>query len=125
MNHKRGAFMRPRHYKSPESFDKAVDKFIKERQSKELPVTWTGLALAMGFADRTCIDHYATYKGFSHSVKRAKALVQDAYEMRLHGNSPTGAIFALKCMGMREDLPTAPGKDESTTISFEVVSGKD
>jgi len=38
-------------------------------------------------------------KPFCDSVKRAKLYVEMEYEKRLHGTSPTGAIFALKNFG--------------------------
>lgn len=57
------------------------------------------MALALGFTSRGALDEYAHYDGFSHSVKRAKTYVELAYEKRLAGNAPTGAIFALKNMG--------------------------
>jgi hypothetical protein len=44
------------------------------------------------------------YDGFSHSVKRAKMIVENAYEKRLQGSNPTGAIFALKNMNWRDKI---------------------
>jgi len=63
------------------------------------PVTWTGLALFLGFSSRQSIAEYLNYEGFSDSVKKAKTFVEYEYEKRLAGNSPTGAIFALKNFG--------------------------
>jgi len=86
---------RPRKYNSPEEFDAKVDEYFIECDG---PVTWTGLALHLGFCSRSAIDEYAEYDGFSYSVKRAKLLVEHNYEKRL-GNSelsPSGTIFALK-----------------------------
>jgi hypothetical protein len=57
---------------------------------------------ALGFTSREAVDTYAGYEGFSDSVKRAKTLVENAYEKRLHGNNVAGAIFALKNMGWRD-----------------------
>ena len=93
---------RPRKYDSPEAFDQAVDKYITECKKSKEPVTWTGMALSMGFAARVSIDEYSKYDGFSYSVKRAKAIVEREYEKRLASNSPTGAIFALKNMGWKD-----------------------
>jgi len=89
---------RPRTIESPDQFDALVDEYIAVCKEEKRPVTWTGMALHLGFADRNGIDAYARYDGYSHSVKRAKTLVELAYEERLHGNSPAGAIFALKNM---------------------------
>ncbi len=101
---------RPRHYNSAEEFNEAVDSYIAQCMSDELPITWTGLALGLGFAGRSCIDEYAKYDGFSYPVKRAKTLVEHAYELRLNGDKPTAAIFALKNFGWkdRQDVDTNP-----------------
>jgi hypothetical protein len=90
---------RPRLYNSPEEFDAKVEAYQAYCKENEQPVTWTGLALFMGFAARACIDEYANYDGFSYSVKRAKTFIEWHYEMRLCGDKPTGAIFALKNFG--------------------------
>lgn len=90
---------RPRKYKSPEDFDAAVDAYIAKCREEDEPVTWTGMALALGFSSRQSIDEYQNYDGFSDSVKRAKSLVEHSYEKRLFGGNAAGPIFALKNMG--------------------------
>lgn len=90
-------------YPTPEEFDAAVDAYVQECKDEGKPVTWTGLALGMGFGGRFNIDQYAHYPGFEHSVQRARTIVEHNYELRLHSGSPTGAIFALKNMGWRDD----------------------
>jgi len=93
---------RPRIIKTPEEFTEKVDLYIAECGDTDTPITWTGLALSLGFCSRQSIDEYLNYDGFSDPVKRAKSLVESAYEKRLAGNSPTGAIFALKNMGWKD-----------------------
>lgn len=90
---------RPRKYKSPEEFDAKVNEYVEQCRRDEEPMTWTGLALFMGFAGRVCIDEYLEYEGFSYSVKRAKTIVENAYEKRLHSGNAAGPIFALKNFG--------------------------
>lgn len=90
---------RPRMFSSPEEFEEKVYEYQEHcRESKE-PVTWTGLALFLGLATRQSIDNYMEYPEFVDVVKKAKTFVEWHYEMRLSGNAPTGAIFALKNMG--------------------------
>jgi len=89
---------RPRTIESPEQFNALVDEYLDKCSEEKRPVTWTGMALHLGFASRQGIDEYQKYAGYSDCVKRAKTLVEMAYEERLHGNSPAGAIFALKNM---------------------------
>lgn len=90
---------RPRLYASPEDFDQRVLEYQEYCKETKEPVTWTGLALFLGFSSRQSIDEYLKYEGFSDSVKRAKTFVEWHYEMKLHGNTPSGSIFALKNFG--------------------------
>lgn len=91
---------RPRKYDSPEQFDAAVDDYVADRKIAERRLTWTGLALHLGFCSRVSIDEYAKYEGFSYSVKRAKLLVENSYEESLDKEgSPAASIFALKNFG--------------------------
>ncbi|MEN8721170.1 MAG: terminase small subunit [Oceanococcaceae bacterium] len=89
---------RPRKIKSAKEFDRLVDDYVTKCKEDGEPITWTGMALGIGLLSRNSIDEYATYPGFSHSVKRAKTFVENAYERNLHGASPAGSIFALKNM---------------------------
>lgn len=93
---------RPRKFTSPAKFDARVDEYVAKCAEEDEPLTWTGLALSLGFSSRQSIDEYLNYAGFSDSVKRAKALVEQSYEKRLSGNCPTGAIFALKNFGWKD-----------------------
>jgi hypothetical protein len=101
---------RPRHYDTSEDFDNMVDAYIAKCLLDNIAITWTGMALSLGFAGRACIDEYAKYAGFSYSVKRAKTLVEHAYELRLNGDKPTAAIFALKNFGWKDkqEIDTNP-----------------
>ena len=90
---------RPRLYQSPEAFDAKVDEYYHSCKETGEPITWTGLALYLGFSSRQSIDEYQEYEGFSDSVKRAKLLVEWAYEKRVLGANAAGPIFVLKNMG--------------------------
>ena len=78
---------RPRHYDTPEEFDAKVKEYYDWCKASEEPITWTGLALYLGFSSRQSIDEYKNYPGFSDSVKRAKLLVENAYERMKEKNS--------------------------------------
>ncbi len=98
---------RPRIYDTPQEFDAKVEDYQEYCKENKEPVTWTGLALFLGFSSRQSIDEYLKYDGFSDSVKRAKTFVEWSYEKRLAGdNSPTGAIFALKNFGWKDKTET-------------------
>lgn len=90
---------RPRIIETPDEFDRLVDEYVAKCETDDEPVTFTGMALHLGFSARSSFYEYQNYDGFSDSVKRARAMVEMEYEKRLSGNSPTGAIFALKNHG--------------------------
>src|SRR5690606_3174678 len=120
---------RPRKYKSPKDFDAAVDAYKADCLANDEPITWTGLALALGFCSRQSIDEYSNYAGFSDSVKRAKAIVENAYEKRLAGPNAAGPIFALKNMGWKDkqetELTGANGGPVETVSRIELVAPDD
>lgn len=99
---------RPRLYDTPEQFDAKVYEYQDHCKENKEPVTWTGLALFLGFSSRQSIDEYLNYEGFSDSVKRAKTFVEWNYEKRLASGdgTPTGAIFALKNFGWKDKTET-------------------
>jgi len=119
---------RPRKYTDPKEFDKKVDEYIKYCTKEQIPTTYTGLALYLGFSQRVAIDEYLKYEGFSNSVKRAKAIIEERYERKLQDGSPTGAIFALKNYGWSDksqvDNISSDGS-AGTTIIFEGVEVED
>lgn len=115
---------RPRKYQIPEDFDRKVEEYYAYCKEEKEPVTWTGLALYLGFSSRQSIDEYLHYEGFSDSVKRAKALVEWHYEMRLVTSStPTGAIFALKNFGWsdRQEIDHTTGGEKFTRQPSELT----
>ena len=90
---------RPRKIPTPEEFDRRVDAYVREMYRLHQPVTWTGMAMAIGFTSRTAMNSYEENEGFSDSVKRAKMFVEHEYEKRLHGHNASGAMFALGNLG--------------------------
>lgn len=68
--------------------------------------TITGLALFLGFESRQSIYDYEKDGTFSYIIKNARLRVEEQYEQRLHGSTPTGAIFALKNMGWKDKTET-------------------
>lgn len=70
------------------------------------PATITGMALFLGFSSRQSIYDYEENGEFSYAIKSARLRVECEYEKRLSGNSPTGAIFALKNLGWKDKTET-------------------
>lgn len=106
---------RPRKIKSPADLTRMVDEYFEKRIAEDRPITLTGALIHMGIYSRATLDEYEQREGFSEPVKRLRAMVADAYEQRLHGNSPTGAIFALKNMGWKDKTEQDVNHDGSVT----------
>ena len=95
----RGTMGRPRIIDSPEEFDGLVDMYVAECFAAEEPLTVTGLALYMGFCDKTTFYQYGKREGFEnyyHSVKRARTIVEQGYERSAATGGGAGPIFLLK-----------------------------
>lgn len=119
---------RPRSIESPEQFDDLVDEYVAQCEAQDVPVTLTGMILHLGLSSRQSLDRYQQYDGFSDCVKRAKLYVELAYEMRLNGDKPTGAIFALKNLGWRDrieqDHTSSDGSLSGVSrVEIEVIDG--
>ncbi len=94
---------RPPIIATPEEFEYLADWFFACCEEDGAPLTITGLALFLGFADRQSLYDYHGRDGFSCIVKRSRLRVEHGYECRLGGSKPTGAIFALKNMGWADN----------------------
>jgi len=66
----------------------------------------TGLALYLGFADKTTLYEYRDRPEFSYPIKRALTMIERYHEEGLDGNSVAGRIFALKNMGWKDKTET-------------------
>lgn len=95
---------RPLLFTSPEDLQAKIDAYFKECDSTLLPdgkttrpYTITGLAVALETTRRTLLD-YEEKDEFSHTVKKAKAKIEQSYEERaLTGQaSAPVSIFTLK-----------------------------
>jgi hypothetical protein len=87
---------RPRIISSPDEMQELVNSYVESCVKSVKPMTLTGMIIALGLSSRESLDLYAERKEFKEVVSRAKLFIEYAYELRLHGSKPTGAIFALK-----------------------------
>lgn len=109
---------RPPKFKTPEELQKKVDEYFdggmrvrnvvcrrgKDTWTEEMPVpTITGLVLFCGFCDRHSFYAYEKIEKFSHTIKRARSRIEREYEEMMQTSMPTGAIFALKNFGWRDE----------------------
>ena len=139
---------RPLYYETPELLAKGIDDYFEyikgekgyvqgegDKPDKEYwvrlpePATITGLIIFLGFSHREALIDYEKREGFSDIVKRGRLLIECEYEKRLAGQSPTGAIFALKNMGWRDKVETGftdtDGKDRPVQIIQLPHNGRD
>lgn len=116
---------RPRIYESVEELEQAIDDYfypmvttsvetkvgtitsqpVKSEERIKKP-TVTGLALALGFADKTTLYEYRDRTEFSYPVKRALSMIEQYHEEGLSENNVAGRIFALKNMGWKDKIET-------------------
>jgi hypothetical protein len=106
---------KPPYYSDPLELQKACDKYFEQCIENEIPATITGLTLALGFCTRKSLLDYAEKIEFVNIIKRSRLRVECEYEKRLFGNSPTGAIFALKNMDWH-DRQELTGKDGESLV---------
>lgn len=125
---------RPALFRTPEEMQSKIDEYFdsqigpksiivdgealydKHEQPvlQEIPPTVTGLALFLGFSDRTSLYEYKNRAGFSDTVKRAITRIENYAENGvMTRDKPTGAIFWLKnhgwCAEEKRDIKvTAP-----------------
>lgn len=108
---------RPRIYKSVEEMDEAIQAYF---DSEGCDFTITGLALALGFCDKQSIYDYQERAEFSYSIKKARMVVENAYELGLRGKNVAGCIFALKNFGWKDTQHTE-NKTEIDIIDYDAL----
>lgn len=84
---------RPLKFQSKEQLEKAIELYFAETPKDEWTIT--GLALALD-TSRKVLCEYDDKEEFSNTIKRAKLIVENGYEIDLKKHGRTGTIFALK-----------------------------
>jgi len=97
--------------KIDEYFDKPVDTRTVYVGADKMPInvsvpTITGLALFLGFESRQSFYDYEKRDVFSYTIKKARLRVEREYEQLLQWGNTTGAIFALKNLGWKDEKIT-------------------
>ncbi len=91
---------RPPRFKTAEEMEALVDEYFEALLTDEKFVpTVNGLALYLGFTSRQSLLNYAAKPEFVDTVKRAKTILENAWEQRLVGPNVAGTIFWLKNFG--------------------------
>jgi hypothetical protein len=116
---------------TPEEVQAYIDAWYAEREAKDWPLTYSGLALHLGIDTQT-LWSYANpepsedalergYTGgmtreYTAPIKEALGRIADGYERLLYAGKPVGGIFALK------QSATRWADKQETTISLDADS---
>lgn len=119
---------RPPLYSDPIILQAKIDEYFATGMSKREVVTdagvsyiptatITGLCLFLGFCDRQSFLDYERKPEFSRTLKMARSRIEERYEVRLSGNTCTGAIFALKNFGWVDKVEVAGNGLQRTVVN--------
>jgi len=89
---------RPAKYTDPEVLDQAIQEYFELCDEQNTPYTSPGLALALGFNDRSSMNDYKAKKKFFSPIKKAMSIIErQRLEKMLKGShNVAGCIFDLK-----------------------------
>lgn len=110
-------FGRPPKYNNPEEMQEKMQEYF----NREVHYTITGLVLHLGFCDRKSFYEYEKKPDFTHTIKTARTMIENAYESHLHKQSNSGAIFALKNFGW-SDKTDEVKEDKPLRVQIERIS---
>lgn len=102
---------RPPMYSNVEEMEAKINKYFLETPEERLTITW--LALALWFSTRLGLINYEWKEEFVNTVKKAKTMVENAYELSLRKNGRSWDIFALKNFDWKDKTET-DNKNENT-----------
>lgn len=103
---------RPLKWKSPEKLQELIDEYFAVTPLEEQMIT--GLAVHLG-TDRSTLCNYEERDEFSNTIKRAKSLIEMAYEKRGLDKGTAFDIFRLKNMGWKDKQEVESRQDISVT----------
>jgi hypothetical protein len=91
----------PKRFKDSEELQNAILKYFSHCEQEKKHLTMTGLAIALGFRNRSSLVAYEKEEGyeFAHNIiQYAKMKIEEYTEQRLHDPKANvvGAIFSLK-----------------------------
>lgn len=92
---------RPLKFESVELLQNKIEEYFLTTPKEEWTIT--GLALALDTSRETLLD-YEDKEEFSDTVKKAKLMVENSYELDLKKSGRTGTIFALKNFNWKDKV---------------------
>lgn len=117
---------RPLKFKTLEELTEKIEKYFNATPLAEWTIT--GLALALDTSRQTLLEYEGEVEGreeksllYADTIKKAKLMVENSYEIDLKKHGRTGTIFALKNFDWKDknetDL-TSDGKPIFQIISY-------
>lgn len=90
---------RPLAVETPEEFDARAEAYFAQCAADQKRPTVNGLVLALGLTSRQSLHNYEARPEFMDTVKRARTVIEAAWEECLSGPNAAGTIFWLKNQG--------------------------
>ena len=118
--------MPARKHKDLDKFQADINRYFSSCQENEKPMTFSGLAYALGFSRRSTLNDYADRDDeMSVPIKRAMLRIEQDYEEGLRAGQPTGSIFALKNRGWtdKQQIEHSGDKDKPVLVSLGDILG--
>lgn len=105
---------RPPKFTDPDEFTRIADEYFAACDTKEVPYTVNGLALALGLCRQSLLN-YGENAQFLDAVKAVRTRLEAHWEQRLGGPNAAGTIFWLKNQGWsdktEQEISGKGGKD--------------
>lgn len=95
--------------------------YTPKTNKPEVPLL-TGLALFLGFPSLADFEAYEQTGLFKKTLREARLRIECEYEKKLHQPAPTGAIFALRCMGWTEKSSARSVKAAPSKLKISVIN---
>jgi len=113
---------RPRKYQDLKALQKLIDDYFADCEIREIPLTITGLALALDTSRKRLLDIENNYPAdFRHAIKKAKLIVENDYEKALRKNGRAGEIFGLKNFGWKDQQDLKVDKEIKHSVSEDLL----
>lgn len=93
----------------------------KKQKRERTPSTMSGLAYHLGFESIEAFDACRKKGKYTYWLNRARLRVLSEYEIKLHYQSSTGAIFAIKNMMSDEQTTSTSNEVANNIFNVEVV----
>lgn len=97
---------RPLAIQTPEEFEERAEAYFAACEADDKRPTINGLVLALGLTSRQSLHNYEARPEFMDSVKRARTIIEAAWEECLAGPNVAGTIFWLKNQGWTDKVET-------------------